>query len=85
MSSICSPVRSQVEPGYLQHKLPLQVPVYGEKWQNILQDIDKFIVPGLSNWHSPHFHAYYPTANSYPGIVAEIFVAGLGTLSSDWV
>lgn len=57
----------------------------GESWQNILQDVDKVIVPGLTHWHSPHFHAYFPTANSFPGIVAELFLSGLGVLSKDWV
>ena len=26
------------------------------------------IMPGVTHWHHPHFHAYFPTANSYPGI-----------------
>lgn len=76
---------SSVEPGYLTSLLPDQPPVTGEHWRKILQDVDKVIVPGLTNWHSPHFHAYFPTANSFPGIVGELFSSGLGILSKDWV
>lgn len=80
-----SEVLSSVEPGYLASLLPEKPPVNGESWQNVLQDVDKFIIPGLTHWHSPHFHAYFPTASSFPGIVGELFLSGLGVLSSDWV
>ncbi|KAJ8973712.1 hypothetical protein NQ317_009306 [Molorchus minor] len=77
-------VISKVEPGYLKTKLPENVPPTGEPWQKVLQDVDRVIVPGLTHWHSPHFHAYFPTANSFPGIVGELFLSGLGCLSKDW-
>ncbi|KAJ8969860.1 hypothetical protein NQ314_001544 [Rhamnusium bicolor] len=77
-------VISQVEPGYLKNDLSEKAPLTGEPWQDVLQDVDKFIVPGLTHWHSPHFHAYFPTANSFPGIVGELFLSGLGSLSKDW-
>ena len=32
----------------------------------------KVIMPGVTHWHHPQFHAYFPTANSYPAIVADI-------------
>lgn len=37
-----------------------------------MADIERVIMPGVTHWHSPHFHAYFPTANSYPAIVAVI-------------
>ena len=30
------------------------------------------IMPGVTHWHHPQFHAYFPTANSYPGIGSTI-------------
>jgi aromatic-L-amino-acid decarboxylase len=78
-------VLSSVEPGYLQCLLPAEAPSIGEPWQSILQDLDKIIIPGLTHWHSPNFHAYYPTANSFPGIVGELLLSGLGVISTDWV
>ncbi|KAJ3653322.1 hypothetical protein Zmor_012580 [Zophobas morio] len=77
-------VLSSVEPGYLHQHLPQEPPQEGEPWQSLLQDVDRIIVPGLTHWHSPHFHAYYPTANSHPGIVGEILLSGLATISTDW-
>ncbi|XP_060516895.1 aromatic-L-amino-acid decarboxylase-like [Cylas formicarius] len=78
------PVLSNVEPGYLSQALPKNAPNEPENWHNILNDIDKIIVPGLTHWHSPYFHAFFPTANSYPGIIGELFIAGLGTLTTNW-
>lgn len=39
----------------------------------------------MTHWHSPHFHAYYPTANSYPAIVGEIISAGIGCVGFSWI
>ena len=39
----------------------------------------------VTHWHSPRFHAYYPTANSYPGIVGEMLSAGIGCIGFNWV
>ncbi|KAJ8939240.1 hypothetical protein NQ318_015198, partial [Aromia moschata] len=77
-------VISNVEPGYLKNELPEKVPDIGEPWQQVLQDVDKLIIPGFTHWHSPHFHAYFPTANSFPGVVGELFLSGLGSLSKNW-
>nr|XP_023018452.1 aromatic-L-amino-acid decarboxylase-like [Leptinotarsa decemlineata] len=77
-------VLSSVEPGYLSNELPEKTPFFGEPWQGVLSDVDRVIVPGLTHWQSPNFHAYFPTANSYPGVVGELFSAGLGCISTDW-
>ncbi|KAJ8921111.1 hypothetical protein NQ315_015909 [Exocentrus adspersus] len=77
-------VISKVEPGYLKNELPETVPLRGESWHKVLEDVDKVILPGLTHWHSPHFHAFFPTANSFPGVVGELLLSGLGSLSKDW-
>ncbi|PSN57405.1 Aromatic-L-amino-acid decarboxylase [Blattella germanica] len=79
------PVLPSVEPGYLQERIPKEAPQQPEKWQNILQDMERVIMPGVTHWHSPHFHAYYPTANSYPGIVGEMLSAGIGCIGFSWI
>ncbi|KAJ8969859.1 hypothetical protein NQ314_001543 [Rhamnusium bicolor] len=59
------PVLPSVQPGYLGELLPREPPQSGESWQDVLQDVDRIIMPGLTHWHSPNFHAYYPTAHSF--------------------
>lgn len=42
------PVLPSVEPGYLQHLIPKEVPENPEKWEDILKDIERVIMPGVS-------------------------------------
>lgn len=39
----------------------------------------------MTHWNSPQFHAYYPSANSYPSVVAEMLSAGIGCLGFSWM
>ena len=39
----------------------------------------------VTHWQSPHFHAYFPAANSYPAIVGEILNTGIACLGFNWV
>ncbi len=42
------PPLAQVEPGYLQKLIPEQAPETGERWEDVFQDIDRVIMPGVS-------------------------------------
>lgn len=74
-----------VEPGYLRPLLPDHAPEQAEDWQDVLKDIDRVIMPGVTHWHSPQFHAYFPTANSYPAIVADILSDAIGCIGFSWI
>lgn len=78
------PVLSQIEPGNIRAKLPETAPVQGESFANILQDLDEIIVPGLTNWQSPNFFAFFPTGISAPSILGELVSAGLGVQGMLW-
>lgn len=70
-------VLPKVQPGYLAPLIPDSAPIKPESWQDVMSDIERVIMPGITHWHSPKFHAYFPTANSYPAIVAVIFQLNL--------
>ncbi|KAB0797411.1 hypothetical protein PPYR_08405 [Photinus pyralis] len=78
-------VLPSVNPGYLQPTIPQEAPQTGENWKSIMEDIERVIMPGVTHWHSPNFHAYCPTANSYPGIVGEMLSAGIGCVGFSWM
>ncbi|XP_014230308.1 aromatic-L-amino-acid decarboxylase-like [Trichogramma pretiosum] len=78
-------VLPNVQPGYLLNLLPKQAPEVPESWKDLVADIENKIMPGITHWNSPHFHAYYPTANSYPAIVGEILSAGIGCIGFSWI
>lgn len=69
---------SDVEPGYLQEHLPTEMPEQPESWQEIMEDLKKYIIPGLTHWQSPRFHAFYPSQTSFPAIIGEMLSAGIG-------
>ncbi|XP_063697544.1 3,4-dihydroxyphenylacetaldehyde synthase 2 [Culicoides brevitarsis] len=78
-------VLPSVEPGYLHQLLPNEMPEGSENWKDVMEDLNKFIMPGITHWQSPNFHAYYPTQTSYPSIVGEIMAAGLGVVGFSWI
>ncbi len=42
-------------------------------------------MPGVTHWHSPHFHAYFPTANSYPALLADMLSDAIGCIGFSWI
>lgn len=74
-----------VEPGYLRPLIPDEPPQTPEKWQDVMSDIERVIMPGVTHWHSPRFHAYFPTANSYPAIVADMLSDTIACIGFTWI
>jgi aromatic-L-amino-acid/L-tryptophan decarboxylase len=78
------PVLSQVKPGEVLASLPQHPPAEGEPLENILTDLDKKILPGITHWQSPHFHAYFPGNSSPPSVVGEMLSAGISVQGMLW-
>ena len=78
------PVLSQVEPGQIRASLPAQPPKHGESFEDMLRDVEKLILPGITHWQSPNFFAYFPTAVSGPSILGELLSSGLGVQGMLW-
>ncbi|KAJ8969867.1 hypothetical protein NQ314_001551 [Rhamnusium bicolor] len=74
-----------VEPGYLRPLIPANAPEKPDKWEDVMSDIERVIMPGVTHWHSPRFHAYFPTANSYPAIVADILSGAIACIGFSWI
>lgn len=79
------PVLSTVKPGYLYDLVPPEAPAQGEDWRKVMTDVENIIMPGITHWNSPQFHAYYPAANSYPAVIGDLLSNGLGCLGISWV
>jgi len=78
-------VLPSVQPGYLQNLIPKEAPAQSENWKDVLLDVERIIMPGVTHWHSPKFHAYYPTASSFPGIAGEMLSAAIGCIGFSWM
>lgn len=50
--------------------------------RKIIKEITLF---QITHWHSPKFHAYFPTAQSYPAIVADMLSGAIACIGFSWV
>ncbi|MBI1858494.1 MAG: amino acid decarboxylase [Candidatus Melainabacteria bacterium] len=78
------PVLSQVKPGDIKNNLPKSPPEKGESMEKIMEDFNKYIVPGLTHWNHPGYFAYFSCTSSYPGILAELLTAGINQQGMLW-
>ncbi|KAF8160873.1 aromatic-L-amino-acid decarboxylase [Crassisporium funariophilum] len=78
------PVISKVEPGYLREHIPLSAPEHGEDFQLIADDYQKLIVPGLTHWQHPSFFAYFPTACTFEGMLADLYSSSTCNPGFNW-
>eukprot|EP01103_Thecamoeba_quadrilineata_P005944 TRINITY_DN15689_c0_g1_i1.p1 TRINITY_DN15689_c0_g1~~TRINITY_DN15689_c0_g1_i1.p1 ORF type:complete len:486 (+),score=86.71 TRINITY_DN15689_c0_g1_i1:32-1459(+) len=77
-------VMPNVHAGYLRPLIPSEAPQTPDNWEDIFKDIERVIMPGVTHWQSPNFHAWYPTAASSASIVADILCGGLGVVGFSW-
>mgnify|MGYP002395581256 CR=1 FL=1 len=78
------PVKSQVAPGVIKNQIPSQAPVKSNGMDEIFDDFKKIILPGITHWQSPKFHAYFPANSSYPSVLGEMLMAVLGVQGMIW-
>ena len=79
------PVASSVAPGDIRAALPEHPPAAAEPFIDVLADLDRVVMPGLTHWQHPSFFAYFPGNSSYPAILGELAAAGLGVQGMSWV
>lgn len=77
-------VTPNIEPGYLKPLLPESAPFKPEKWDHIIEDVEKYIMPGVTHWQHPRFHAYFPAGNAYPSILADMLSDAVGCIGFSW-
>jgi aromatic-L-amino-acid decarboxylase len=78
------PVQTAVEPGWVRAQLPAHPPERGEPWDAIVADLDRIVVPAITNWQSPNWFGYFPANASGPSILGDLVSAGLGVQGMLW-
>jgi len=78
------PVLPDVQPGDVAESLPQSAPETGESFEDILQDIDRVIMPGMTHWNHPDFLAYFSITGSSPGILGELLAAAFNVNGMLW-
>lgn len=78
-------VTPSVEPGYLRTLIPDEAPQKPEPWEQIMDDVESKIMPGVTHWQHPRFHAYFPAGNSFPSILGDMLGDAIGCIGFSWV
>lgn len=78
------PVSPSVAPGDVAASLPAHPPSSGEPLSQMIADVDRLIVPGLTHWNHPGFLAYFANTGSGPGILGEMMTATLNVNAMLW-
>ncbi len=84
------PVGSRVQPGDIRASLPEHPPAAvvrgeAESFEDVLADLDRIVMPGITHWQHPSFFAYFPGNTSYPAILGDLAASGLGVQGMSWV
>ena len=77
-------VVSRAKPGEVRGRLPGAPPEAAEPVDRIFADFREVILPGITHWQHPGWHAYFPANNSPASILAEMLTAGLGAQCMIW-
>jgi aromatic-L-amino-acid decarboxylase len=78
------PVRSQSAPGDVRAGLPAHPPETGGSFDDLLADVDRVLMPGVTHWQHPNFFAYFPANATGPAILADLLSSGLGVQGMVW-
>jgi aromatic-L-amino-acid decarboxylase len=78
------PVKSALQPGEIYERLPGIAPEQPESLEHIMQDLDRVILPGITHWQHPNFHAYFPANSSVESVLAEFLTAAIGAQCMIW-
>jgi len=78
------PIIPDAAPGDIRSRLPTAAPEEGEPFGSIAADLDRIVMPGVTQWQSPGWFAYFPANVSFPAILGELAAAGLGQQGMLW-
>jgi aromatic-L-amino-acid decarboxylase len=72
------------KPGQIKAQLPPNPPARGEAFDAIYQDIDRVVLPGITNWQHPRFFGYFPSNALLASVLGDFLSTGLGIIGLAW-
>ncbi|MGI8587572.1 MAG: pyridoxal phosphate-dependent decarboxylase family protein [Chloroflexia bacterium] len=79
-----TPVMATIPPGELLALLDSPPPETPVPFETLLADTREKIIPNLTHWNHPAFHAYFAINGSMPGILAETLTAAFNVNMMVW-
>jgi aromatic-L-amino-acid decarboxylase len=78
------PVRSEVAPGDVRRGLSAHAPEQPQAWAEVLSDLDRVVLPGITQTQSPGYYAWFPSNASLASVLGDIASSGIGALGITW-
>ena len=78
------PVMARTEPGAIKAKLPSSPPEHPESFEDIVKDLDRIVVPGVTTWQHPRFFGYFPSNALLSSVLGDYVSTGFGVIGLAW-
>jgi aromatic-L-amino-acid decarboxylase len=78
------PVPARVSPGDVARALPTEPPTGRDTIESLLADLDRIVVPGLTQVQHPRYYGWFPANASLASVLGDIASSGLGALGITW-
>jgi aromatic-L-amino-acid decarboxylase len=78
------PVMSRAAPGETKALLPSSPPDGPETMADVLRDLDRIVMPGVTHWQHPSFYGYFPSNGTLASVLGDYVSTGLGVLGLAW-
>lgn len=78
------PVRSAVAPGEVRAALPAEPPGAVDGISALLDDLDRVIVPGVTQIQHPMNYAWFPANASLASVLGDVASSGIAALGISW-
>ncbi|KAE8789850.1 putative decarboxylase protein [Hordeum vulgare] len=78
------PVLPGVKPGFLQDELGAFPPVHSAPFDVAMKELKASVVPGMTQWASPNFFAFFPATNSAAAIAGDLIASAMNTVGFTW-
>ncbi len=78
------PVKSQVQPKDIYNQIPDSPPLESENLESILKDLNEIILPGITHWQHPNYHAYFNANSSVESLLAEHITTAIAAQCMIW-
>jgi aromatic-L-amino-acid/L-tryptophan decarboxylase len=78
------PVASRVAPGEVAAGLARHAPEAPEPFEAVLADLERVVVPGVTQTQSPNFFGWFPSNASPASMLGDLASSGLAALGITW-
>ena len=77
-------ISPDLQPGEIAARLPDVPPDEAAPFQDIFQEFNEIIMPGIVHWGHPRFFGYFGSTTTAPGILGEMLAAALNVSAMTW-